>query len=46
MFTCIQMSDSKQEPHMGKIMIEHVSVKDGKAVRRGRRRVRGAAWEV
>jgi hypothetical protein len=29
-FTCIQMSDSKQEPHMGKIIIEHVSVKTEK----------------
>ena len=30
MFTCIHMSDSKQEPYMGKIMIEHVSVKTEK----------------
>jgi hypothetical protein len=30
MFTCIQMSDSKQEPHKGKIVIEHVSVKTEK----------------
>jgi hypothetical protein len=27
---CVRMGDSKQEPHMGKIMIEHVSVKTEK----------------
>src|SRR5712671_6941457 len=27
---CVRINDSKQEPRMGKIMIEHVSVKSGK----------------
>jgi AraC-like DNA-binding protein len=31
MLACVRMSDSKQEQHMGKIMIEHVHVKTEKS---------------
>jgi uncharacterized protein (DUF302 family) len=29
-FACVRMGDSKQEPHMGKILVEHVNVRTEK----------------